>query len=76
MAKRTSLTKEEHEIKRFALEKMQEWNLDGWTFAFNRRNSFGTCDVVRKRIELSSYLLPSLSIAEREDTVLHEIAHA
>lgn len=49
----------------------------GWTFGFDRaRKRLGVCRIRDKRITLSSHLSQTLSLAEVEDTVRHEIAHA
>ena len=49
----------------------------GWTFGFDRaRRRLGACHPARKRITLSRHLAQTLPLADVEDTVRHEIAHA
>ena len=49
----------------------------GWTFGFDRaRRRLGVCRPAAKRITLSAHLSQSLPLADVEDTVRHEIAHA
>lgn len=52
-------------------------NLNDWTFLFNKRkNSFGLCSYNKKTIELSSYLVESMTDSAIRNTIIHEIAHA
>ena len=49
----------------------------GWTFGFDRaRRRLGACHPARRQITLSRPLAQTLSLAEIEDTIRHEIAHA
>lgn len=49
----------------------------GWTFGFDRaRKRLGVCRPARRQITLSRHLARTLSSAEVEDTIRHEIAHA
>lgn len=49
----------------------------GWTFGFDRaRRRLGSCRPQRRQLTLSAALLPTLSDADVEDTIRHEIAHA
>lgn len=49
----------------------------GWTFGFDRaRRRLGACHIGPKRITLSASLSQVLPLAEVEDTVRHEVAHA
>ena len=49
----------------------------GWTFGFDRaRRRLGVCRIKDKRITLSSHLTRTLPLADVEDTIRHEIAHA
>jgi predicted SprT family Zn-dependent metalloprotease len=58
-------------IKKHGLTKL------GWRFEFdNARRRAGVCKYYSKTIGLSKYLLPHMSDAMIEDTILHEIAHA
>jgi predicted SprT family Zn-dependent metalloprotease len=62
-----------------AKELLQEWGLTqkGWRFVWgNKKASFGTCRLLSKTIELSTFLLPTIDDDEAEDTIRHEIAHA
>lgn len=62
-----------------AKELLQEWGLTekGWSYVWgNRKSAFGTCRFRPRTIELSLYLLPTISDEEAEDTIRHEIAHA
>lgn len=56
---------------------MEQHNLHGWTFTFDRaKRRFGCCDYDRKRISLSAYLVQLNHEEQVRDTILHEIAHA
>lgn len=49
----------------------------GWSFGYDRaRKRLGACHLRQRRITLSAHLSRSLSDAEIEDTLRHEIAHA
>lgn len=49
----------------------------GWTVGFDRaRRRLGACHIRKKRITLSAHLAASLPLADIEDTIRHEIAHA
>lgn len=73
----TAKTSNERQISKFAKDKMKQWGLHDWTFRFNtHRSAYGMCYCDRNAIELSRFLLPTLSLDERKDVVLHEIAHA
>lgn len=49
----------------------------GWSFGFDRaRRRLGACHPTGRRITLSAHLTRSLSGAEVEETLRHEIAHA
>jgi len=48
-----------------------------WKFAIGgSKNEYGSCDFKTKTIEVSKVLLKKSTLAEAEDTILHEIAHA
>lgn len=48
-----------------------------WSFTFNKRKrSFGTCNYVKKEIQLSTTLIPVMSDEAIKFTIIHEIAHA
>jgi len=56
---------------------MKMYDLDDWTFKFNRRKqALGVCYYRAKRIELSSHFVMLNTLDDMRDTMLHEIAHA
>lgn len=58
-------------------QKLIDQHLKDWSFGWNdRKKSFGLCRYKAKRIELSSFLTPAVSVEEVRHTILHEIAHA
>ena len=64
------------EIENFAHQKLHEYGLHDWKFAFDKaRRRLGCCRYNCKTISLSLNLLQH-SWREIEDTLLHEIAHA
>ena len=74
-----SIMNPQQQIEAFANEHMDKWGLTqkGWTFGWHKkRTSLGSCNWTRKRILLSSFLFAHLTQEERQDTILHEIAHA
>ncbi|PAP76206.1 SprT-like domain-containing protein [Rubrivirga marina] len=49
----------------------------GWSFGFDRaRRRLGACHPTGRRITLSAHLTRTLSAAEVEETLRHEVAHA
>ena len=63
--------------RKLARSLMDQHGLADWQFTFDRaRRRFGCCNVTRKRITLSAYLVHLNSDEEVADTILHEIAHA
>lgn len=67
------------EIRQLAFDLMQKHNLhnEGWGFQFNRgKTTIGLCNYRRKTIYLSALLVPKMTPAQIERTLLHEIAHA
>lgn len=66
------------EIMNLAKELMSNHiELNSWSFIFNnRKKSFGICSYNKKTIELSSYLVDSMTNSAIKDTIIHEIAHA
>lgn len=69
------------EIKKFANQKLSEWNMDtkGWSFVFdNAKRRFGCCKPRYKTISVS-WEIAKRNLDQPEeikDTVLHELAHA
>lgn len=81
MSKAPIKTSEERKqlLEWLAMELMEEWGLlPNWTFRWSTtKGSFGRCFLGRQKIiELSLYLLPTISDEGAEDTIRHEIAHA
>lgn len=66
-------------LERFAIAKLEEWNLSqvGWQFVWsNNVSKLGKCSYRRKSIYLSRLWAVQLPEHEAQDTILHEIAHA
>jgi len=75
--KEAELTPRASEARQLALELMARHGLHDWRFAFNRRKqALGLCVFHRRTIELSSWYVERNPLAEIQDTILHEIAHA
>jgi len=68
------------DAKTLALETMRLHNLSGktgWSFHFDEStHRFGSCNITKKVITLSSRLTSNNGIEEVKDTILHEVAHA
>ncbi|HLJ94086.1 MAG TPA: SprT-like domain-containing protein [Gemmataceae bacterium] len=65
------------EIRAQANEMLAIYDLNDWTFAFNRRKTaMGLCLYGPKRIELSLHFAQRNGPVAVRDTLLHEIAHA
>jgi predicted SprT family Zn-dependent metalloprotease len=69
------------EAEALALRLMKEFGLQGWEFGFNRaRRQMGRCAYPRAgrpgRIQLSVHYVQRNSLADIEETIRHEIAHA
>ncbi|UMO76361.1 SprT-like protease [Streptomyces phage Tomas] len=65
--------------ERLARSLMWEYGLipNGWDFAWNRQvGVFGLCHYERYTIYLSKVLTPQLTVAQTENIIRHEIAHA
>jgi predicted SprT family Zn-dependent metalloprotease len=57
--------------------KNQHFELRTWSVTLhNRKRSFGTCNHLKKEIQLSRLLIPTMTDAGVKDTIIHEIAHA
>jgi len=69
-----------HEIKQYALEQMEKWELteQGWSFVWDTRavRRYGQCRYRPKEIGITKKLANINTIEETKDVVLHEIAHA
>ena len=69
-----------HEIKKYALEQMEKWELteQGWSFVWDTRavRRYGQCRYRPKEIGITKKLANINTIEETKDVVLHEIAHA
>ena len=69
-----------HEIKQYALEQMEKWELteQGWSFVWDTRavRRYGQCRYRSKEIGITKKLANINTIEETKDVVLHEIAHA
>ena len=69
-----------HEIKQYALEQMEKWELteQGWSFVWDTRavRRYGQCRYRSKQIGITKKLANINTIEETKDVVLHEIAHA
>ena len=69
-----------HEIKQYALEQMEKWELteQGWSFVWDTRavRRYGQCRYSKKEIGITKVLANLNTIEETKDVVLHEIAHA
>lgn len=60
----------------FANSSFAKWNLQDWSFGFNKnKRRLGVCFYKEKRIEVSIYHLVN-SDEDIKNTILHEIAHA
>jgi predicted SprT family Zn-dependent metalloprotease len=58
-------------------ELMKQHLSNDWAFSLNmRKYNCGFCDRRKKLISVNYYFIKSAPLAEIEDTVLHEIAHA
>jgi predicted SprT family Zn-dependent metalloprotease len=65
--------------ERLARQLMFEYGLipRGWNFAWNRQvNAYGLCNYERFTIYLSKLLVPQMTVAQTENVIKHEIAHA
>ena len=69
-----------YEIKQYALEQMEKWDLiaKGWSFVWDTRavRRYGQCRYRSKEIGITKKLENINTIEETKDVVLHEIAHA
>jgi predicted SprT family Zn-dependent metalloprotease len=69
-----------YEIKQYALEQMEKWELteQGWSFVWDTRavRRYGQCRYRSKEIGITKKLANINTIEETKDVVLHEIAHA
>jgi predicted SprT family Zn-dependent metalloprotease len=69
-----------YEIKKYALEQMEKWELigQGWKFVWDTRavRRYGQCRHRSKEIGITKKLANINTIEETKDVVLHEIAHA
>jgi predicted SprT family Zn-dependent metalloprotease len=69
-----------HEIKQYALEQMEKWELteQGWSFVWDTRavRRYGQYRYRSKEIGITKKLANINTIEETKDVVLHEIAHA
>ena len=69
-----------YEIKKYALEQMEKWELteQGWSFVWDTRavRRYGQCRYRSKEIGITKKLANINTIEETKDVVLHEIAHA
>lgn len=64
------------ETTNFANSSLVQWNLNDWTFGFNKnKRRLGVCKHKEKRIEVSIYHLTN-DDEDVKNTILHEIAHA
>ena len=51
--------------------------LMGWRIRWhNKKRSLGTCDFVKKEIQLSRFFLASITMGRWQNVVRHELAHA
>jgi predicted SprT family Zn-dependent metalloprotease len=65
--------------ERLANRLLEEYGLTyrGWEFGWNRQiHAFGVCHHERVTIYLSKILIPKLTVAQTENIIKHEIAHA
>lgn len=68
---------DQKQVRVLAWTLMKDHGLTGWSFGFNNaKQRFGVCDYRKKTIGMSRVLLPQLTMAQAENTILHEIAHA
>jgi SprT protein len=75
------MTKRRHleAIRRRAVEALREHGLtkQGWTFQWDHAvRRFGYCRFDTQRITISRHLAALNTLAEAENTILHEVAHA
>jgi predicted SprT family Zn-dependent metalloprotease len=67
------------ESEKLAKKLMRKHGLlkQGWSFKWDHaKRRYGCCNYTEMTIQLSKYLTRTVTIAEVEDTILHEIAHA
>jgi len=68
-----------YQAKQLAIQLMDKHGLldKGWSFEFDTaKRRFGVCRFRSKRIGLSEPLTEANDVAQVQDTILHEIAHA
>lgn len=65
------------EASSLAHQLINQHQLDGWKFEFDRaKRRAGCCMHSKKKITLSSYYVDRNDVSLVRDTILHEIAHA
>ena len=63
--------------QQYAIERMEQLALEGWRFEFdNAIRRFGACHHTERKITISRKLTELNDVADVQDTILHEIAHA